>query len=102
LADGPAPPALGGALGVRPQRQRLDQFGARHHGAAATALDASLDQQLVQGLANRFARHPEPCRQLTFRRHRVALSEVGEDVIDGRAHQVRLGQPLRQAHRENR
>ncbi len=49
------PPALGSAFGVGPQRQRLNEFGLRHDGAAAAPFDAALDEQLVQGLANGLA-----------------------------------------------
>ena len=84
------PPALGSAFGVGPHRQRLNEFGLRHDGAAAAPFYAALDEQLVQGLANGLARHPEPHRQFPLRGHGIALGEVGEDVVDGRAHQVRL------------
>ena len=65
------------ALGVGPQRKRLNQFGFRHHRAATAAFDAALDQQLVQGLADGLARHAEAGGQLALGREGIALDEVG-------------------------
>ena len=68
-----------GALGVGPQRKRLNEFGFRHHGAAAAPFDAALDQQLVQRLADGLPRDAEAGGQFAFgwERHRPRRARRG-------------------------
>lgn len=82
------------ALGIGAQRKRLDELWSRYHRAAAPSLDTAFDEQFVQRLSDRLAGYAEPDRQLTFGRNGIALDEVGQYVVNSRADEVRLGQPI--------